>query len=141
MTAFDLYSAIRARFEAQVQLPLSLPTVYDNGPDTHPDDSLWARWTIQVPPGGTRQVQISVPVDRTTGVAIAQVFQPVAQGDKAALDAGVAIANAFRRVTDNGVRFKVPTVRTVGRDGGAGGAGGKWWQVNVICPFECDEIP
>lgn len=134
MATFEtLHNAIRSRFETQVETPQSITAVYDNGPDEHPDDALWVRWTVL--PGASNQIELGAnPSYRTVGVAVAQIFQPIKQGDKAALELADVIVTTFRAVTDTGVKFLVPSVRVVGRDGA-------WWQVNVTCPFQCDETP
>lgn len=124
-------SVIRTRFETLVEGPLSLPTVYDNAPDPHLDDAAWARLTINY--GDSRLLEIGArPSYRTIGSAIAQLFYPVETGDGDALEAADVVSSAFRRVTVTGVKFLVPSVKSVGRTE-------KWWQVNVTCPFQCDE--
>jgi len=127
------HNAIRSRFKTQIEDVRSVSVTYDNGPDTHPDDETWIRFTIR--PGGSAAIEVgpSSPV-RTVGVAIAQIFVPVEAGDKVGLDHATAILAAFSQQTAGGVQYKTPTWRVVGREP----RDSKWWQINVTCPFECE---
>lgn len=135
MTRKQLHNTIRARFKALVADAIEggLPTQYDNdGAFEKPDDSRWCRFTVLL--GDSFQSELgSARTTRTAGVAIAQVFVPVGQGDAEALDVADGIEPHFRQVTADGVVWKTPRTKTVGRDGA-------WWQVNVTCPFHADAI-
>jgi hypothetical protein len=130
-TFAEIAEIARTRFQAQIEMPESLKVVYDNAPDPHLDDQRWARFAVR--PGASRLLEIGArPSYRTIGVAIAQLFHPVESGDGPGLELADIVATAFRRVTVTGLRFLVPSVQSVGRSD-------KWWQVNVTCPFQCDE--
>ena len=79
MSIADVSSAIRRLYEADHS---SRDTEHDNDPRTHPDDAEWIRFSIR--PGDATQVSIGgsassgQPVrERTSGVAIAQIFTPL----------------------------------------------------------------
>lgn len=111
----------------------ALPTQYDNdGAFTKPEGAVWCRFSIL--PGETLQIEMGdLNRYRTVGVAMAQVFTPVGQGDKEALIVADAIKTAFRAVSAGGVVFKTPSLQVVGRSGDE-------WQQNVNCPFYVDEV-
>ena len=130
-TFAEIGSIARQRFQTQVEVPESLKVVYDNAPDPHLDDQPWARFTVR--PGASRLLEVGArPAYRTIGSVIAQLFHPVETGDGPGLELADVVALAFRRITVSGLRFLVPSVQNVGRSD-------KWWQVNVTCPFQCDE--
>jgi len=105
--------------------------VYDNAPDPKHDKEPWAR--VNVSYGQSRLLELGArPSYRTVGALVAQLFFPVESGDGDALEMADVVATAFRRVTASGLRFTVPSIKNVGRSD-------SWWQVNVTCPFQCDE--
>ena len=129
-----LGNTIRSRFKTQIADILSLPTQYDNQSYTKPANVLWCRLTIltgesfQASFGGAGGKRF-----RTPGTMVAQLFNPVGLGDKAALAAADSIVAAFRAVTDTGVVFRTPSVQRIGRTESE-------WQINVTCPFYVDDI-
>lgn len=126
-----MFSAVRTRFESLVEVPLSLEVVYDNGPDPHEDAKTWARFSVK--PGPSNLAELGdVRTYRTVGVAIASLYQPVETGDDEIQQIAKTIVPLFRGLTAGGVKYLVPSVTVVGRDR-------SWWQVNVTCPFRCDE--
>jgi hypothetical protein len=132
MNRENMYNAIRSRFKTQVaDKTAGLVVIYDNAPFTD-SDVRWVRFTIKT--GDTTQRTIGAQKTyRTIGIAIAQIFVPVDQGDRDALQLADTITAAFRSVTDQGVRYQTPSTKNVGRTD-------QWWQVNVTCPFFADEI-
>lgn len=132
MTFETLANAIRSRFKTQVVGSTGLAVAYDNAPFTEPADSKWVRFAVleadssQVSLGTGRRF-------RTPGVAVAQIFVPIQQGDKDALVLADQIKLAFRAQSVGGVVYKTPSLRRVGRTG-------KWYQINVNCPFYADDI-
>ena len=70
---------------------------------------------------------------RELGLAVAQIFIPVEQGDAQGWRLAEAVGRVFRAVTVDGIKFKSPSIQMIGRDGG-------WWQFNVACPFDFDRI-
>jgi len=134
MSFETLHSNVRTRFRTEVEDTQSIVVVYDNGPDNHPDDAIWARWTVT--PGASRSIEAGPsPTVRTVGVAVAKLYQPIEEGDRDLLQLVDVVVSAFRNVHDtvNGIRYRTPSVRVVGRPND-----GKWWQINVVCPFQCD---
>lgn len=117
-----------------IELGLNVPTQFDNQAQFQkPDNSEWVRFSIR--PAVSTQVDITSnnPRTRTTGVILIQIFSPLGKGDKAAMQLADAIKAQFRMVTAEGVTYQEPTITTVGEREG-------WWQVNVTCPFQYDEI-
>lgn len=123
---------ICARMEA-VATALAVETCFDAFEEPlHDASDTWVRFSVL---GGQRFVaQRGIPLTyRTPGIALAAIYTPLEQGDKAGLRIADAIADAFRAVTDRGVTFKTPLVREVARDGA-------WWRVDVTCPYQWDEF-
>lgn len=118
-------NVIRSHFKTNIADALSVSVLYDNAPFVQPDT--WIRHTILESQGRTVQ---SSPVQRHRhpGRTVSQIFIPYSQGEEPGLDLGDSIASAYRAVTIDGILFRTPTLKTVGRSG-------KWWQINVDCPF------
>lgn len=133
MSLESIHDAIRSRFNSQVATPQSLTVVYDNGPDGHPDDTLWARWTIHGGDNAQREVGGSTNTYRRIGVAIAELYAPPNDGDEGVLQLADVIEAAFRSVTASPVRFQTPRTRIVGQQD-------NWFRVNVVCPWYADEL-
>jgi hypothetical protein len=116
-----------------VSILSALPTQYDNdGAMVKPEGARWCRFSIR--PGETLQVETGgTSRYRTSGVAIAQIFEQIGQGDKDHLVIADAIKTAFRAVSASGVRFQTPYHEVIGRQGDE-------WQVNVVIPFYVDEV-
>lgn len=129
---------MRARYKTKVIDLEDVPTQYDNQAEEDkqfrkPDNTEWVRMNIR--PAASVQVDICPgrPRSRTTGSIIFQVFSPVGKGDAAAIKLADKIKAAFRMVTADGIVYFEPTITTVG-------VTQSWWQVNVTCPFQYDEI-
>ena len=135
MTFETLANTIRGRFDSEIALNKNLPTQYDNQDKDKPADNImWCRFTIKE--GQTIRKSIGSPGNnrfRTPGIAIAQIFAPLSQGDKDALQMADNINQAFRAVCISGVHFRVPYIKRVGRVDSN-------YQVNVICEFYADDI-
>jgi len=128
-----MHTAIRRRYAEQIVATSSHKTLYDGqtGFDK-PTDALWVRMTILV--GSTTQASLgATPIVRTNGVVTWNIFNPIGKGDKAARELGDRIAAKFRLVTEDDVRYQVPTITNVG-------VTDDWWQLNVTAPFIFDEI-
>jgi hypothetical protein len=125
---------VRSRFKTQIADVESLVTQYDNQSLDNPDNEIWCRLTIKS--GETTQESIGSPSsnrDRTSGVMIAQLFAPIGKGDGELKELADVIRAAFKRVTQDGVTFKTPSIYEQGiREG--------MWQINVVCPFYADDI-
>lgn len=132
----EIAAVIRQRFATQIATPLSLQVAYDNAPFTPPASGRWCRLAVLL--GAQAQVEIGMPRFRTVGVAIAQLFDPVGQGDGAQLDVVDAIVDAFRSVSIAGpphIAFQPPYVSAPPIRDDA------WWTVAVTIPFRADEFP
>jgi hypothetical protein len=131
----EVGDSIRTWFGDQVEGPDSLPTLYDDAPFTQPDTARWVRFTILE--GGSVAVENrgGFIAHRTTGLAIAQIFVQLGIGDGLALQTADTIADAFRSVSVDGISFRAPVVSSIGE-----GRDGKWWQVNVACPFSYETL-
>jgi len=132
MTFEAMANIIRSRFKNQVVGATGLLVAYDNAPFDEPDNAVWVRFTVLT--GDSDQASFGAQKRfRTIGIAVAQIFQPIMQGDKASLALADRIVTAFRSVTDSGVVFKTPSLRRVGRTE-------KFNQINVSCPFYADDV-
>ncbi len=133
MTEAALHNAIRARFEAQITngSPV-LWTVFDNQDKAPPTDgSRWCRFTVRR--ANSRRLTCGTAEYRKSGVAFAQIFGPVGEGDGELLAIADRIVTAFQGVTAAGVKYKTVTTRPIGQDGNL-------YQVNVEFPFEADSV-
>lgn len=124
-------ATISDRFDSVIAVPESVTTLYDNDPTDKPQHTMWVHFTLQEGETFVRTLG-TVKTYRTPGIATAQIFIPVGQGDKDALALADKIKTAFRAIRVSGVVFKTPSVRRVGRTD-------SWWQLNVSCPFYADE--
>jgi hypothetical protein len=128
------FNAIRSKFNTDVTTGLSLPTQFDNDP-TEPDKSaLWCRFTIL--PANSKQKSVGAPganIFRTPGLAIAQLFGPLGQGDGDLLGKADDIIEAFCNTYTSGVHFGTPSIKQLGNDG-------SFWQVNIAMEFWIDQL-
>ena len=132
-----MFNAIRSRFKTLVEdvADPALPTEYDNAPFQQPENTQWCRWSIRPASRTQMDVGSSTKRKRTVGVAIAQIFLPLEQGDKAHLVVADAIEAVFKPGAAAGVTYRTPEIVVVGRAND-----NKWWQVNVTCPFYADDV-
>lgn len=130
MTYAEIHNAVRSRFESQVSESQSLPTLYDNDGERPPEDnSPWCR--LMVFDGDTTRVEVGAPTYRKYGVAIAELYGPVGEGDGGLLTLIDAIVAAFLGVTAGGVRYRTVHAERVGENGGV-------YQINVVIRYEAD---
>jgi hypothetical protein len=130
----SLHNTIRSRFNSLVTGPRSLPTIFDNEGEQQDTSVIYCRLAIlntdseqQDMGGGSTQRE------RTIGLMVAELYGPVERGDGNLLQEADFIKSQFRRTTADGVTWRTPKVRTIGRDGES-------WQINVTCPFYADVI-
>jgi hypothetical protein len=116
-----------------VTIMSALPTQYDNDASfDRPVGAPWCRFTVLQ--GDTRQVSCGgAKRFRLPGVAVAQLFIPIGEGDKRGLELADDVNVAFRSLTASGVKFMSPSVQNMGRQEGE-------WQLNVSCPFFADDL-
>lgn len=133
----DIENAIQARFGTLVEDAESVAVQYPNALPISIDTLLlWVRLTILF--ADSIQVSIGSPGAqrvRHPGQMIAQIFSKIGEGTGTARELADKIRAAFSRVTADGVTYRTPSIVKVQRD-----ADGKWWQINVVCPFYSDEI-
>lgn len=125
---------IRARFEALVTNGTPpVPTRFDNLPGfTEPEGAAWA--ALEVVHSGRRLVD-SIGTYRTLGSVIVQIRQPLNRGTSMADAVALAVDEAFgRRTKADGVLYRAPERHRRGPEIG------KWWRVDVVVPFQFDEI-
>lgn len=131
-------NAIRTRFSTQWALGSNHPVAYPNAELANkPADDVWLRFSVQ--DGGAAQISMGDPGNnfhRHTGIVTVMIFTPLNQGDAEALQVADEVAAIFRGWQDPTTRvfFRTPPfVRRIGEDG-------KWYHVNVLCPFERDTL-
>jgi hypothetical protein len=127
-----MLNGIRADFDANIAVPLTLPTQYDNGPFTKPPiPSTWARMTLLV--GESDQIELGGPTRtfRTTAIMAINLFGGLEVGDAGLVTIADAIANRYRATTRAGALFLTPTINRGVRDE-------PYWSVPVFCPFHAD---
>lgn len=96
---------------------------------------IWARFTIK--PAGSSLADIGGLTKRIRirGVAICQIFGEVGKGAGYVLDKASVVEDRYTLLTFEKVTFQIPSVHNVGKT-----PDGKWWQVNVVCPFYADRF-
>lgn len=135
MTIETIANSIRSRFGTTVEDVESVTVHYDNEPFESPGDSAWIRCHIVFGEAVRRSLGSSSSRYRSVGVMMANIYTPIGKGDKAGLAIAETVRDAFRSVTADGISYRVPSVIPVGRSDN-----GKWWQINVNCPFYFDEL-
>lgn len=135
MTIEAAHNAIRARFETQ--WGATTPVQYPNVKFESPDESPWVR--VAIIDADANWASMGVPgsnIERHRGQVTVQIFVPSGTGEGAATEYADQVKAIFRSWRDapSGLRFLVPPyARTIGVDG-------KWYQVNVVAPFEFDDF-
>jgi len=103
---------------------------YDNDPRDTPNNVNWLKININF--GDSSQYEIGVQSYRIVGIFTIQIFTKIGVGIADGLDiANIIVDNFTNLVLDNGIRFSVPDIKNVGRDGNL-------WQINVNCNFVID---
>ncbi|HEY7822452.1 MAG TPA: phage tail terminator-like protein [Acidimicrobiia bacterium] len=129
------HSAIRQRFETvwASRTPAQMPNVKFDAPD----DAAWVRLTIvQAAANWASYGDPGNNVERNTGQVTVQIFVPSGTGEGLALEYADVVKGMFRdwRDASSGLRFLVPPyARQIGVDG-------KWYQINVVAPFQFDDF-
>lgn len=134
------HNAIRTRFNTQWTAGSysAVPVAWANAEFDPPSEDEWVRVTIvdaaafKVSFGGFIGAGDNY---RHPGVVVVNIFVPLNVGDGLALAMADEIASIFRAWQDatTRTRFFTPYVTRVGVDG-------NWFQVNVTCPFDRDEL-
>ena len=134
MTYAVAHAAIRTRFETQwgATTAVQFPNVKFNVPN-----SSWVRLNIEQ--AGANWAGFGDPgnnPERNFGQVTMQIFTESGEGEGTALALADAARAVFRSWRDaaSGVRFLVPPyARQIGPDG-------KWYQTNVVAPFQFDDF-
>lgn len=131
MSYVAAHNAIRARFNAQ--WGSTTPIIWDNAIGV-PPETAWVRFVVA--DGSASQITFGAATDlfRHLGMATIMIFSPANAGDGAALALADTALAVFRKWSDltSGVKFlQSPYAQTVGLEG-------KWFHVNVLCPFQWD---
>lgn len=135
MTYAVAHSAIRLRFETvwAALTPAQMPNVKF----TIPTSGSWVR--LNIVDSGADRASMGDPgnnIERNLGQVTVQVFAPSGDGEGEANELADAVRDIFRDWQDSasGLRFRVPPyARQIGAEG-------KWYQVNVVAPFEFDDF-
>ena len=135
MTVAAVLQAVRDRFDAMVATPLDLRTIHDNAPEPADPRATWCRFVVDLV--SADQLTVGRVLVRSTGLATAQLFVPVARGDGVALDLAQAVIDVFRGATISSpaIRF-TPAPSLVGPSELSGG----WVARTVRIPFRSDEV-
>lgn len=123
--------AMRRLFLEEVKPFRPEPTQFDNQTDgfVMPENSMWMRFNVLE--GETVQMDIcATPFTETSGSVIVNCFAPLGKGTGELRTLADFVASVFRLRTKYEVTYRVPSILTVGRSDN-----GRWWQVNVTCPF------
>lgn len=132
------HKAIRERFDDQ--WADTLASVHNNV-DFTPDKTATQNGYVRVTIADAAAIWASMGapgsnVQRNAGLVTLSVFTPSGNGDALALAYADQLAAIFRSWSHSasGVRFRVPPyVRQIGKNG-------KWYQLNVLAPFERDSL-
>lgn len=128
-TMEEIQNVIRQHFKEEFADVQSISVQYDNAHFEPPDSEPWVRLSIL----GGSTLRTESGRYRTTGVIDASIFTPVGIGDQRALSLADLITNVFKPSTVHGVKFRLPSVSSVGTSG-------RYWQVTVSCPFLVNEV-
>ena len=125
------HDVIRARIDDYATAQ-GLEVAWDNAPFTETDGEMFI--ACRIVDGPIRSVEVGPTLRRRcSGKAIVEFRAPIGTGTRDVLRAVDALALEFRAASDSGVRFGVPSARTVGRSG-------RHWLVIVDVPYRVDEI-
>lgn len=127
-----LHDTIRGLFSSLVSVPLSIETAWDNAAPPMVVGDAWCRARVITSTARTAGTG-TTRIRRQVGILKVLVAGPVGSGDRDILRVVDAIANAFRARTSGGVRFQVPNVSVLGRQGAS-------WVHVVDVPFTADEV-
>lgn len=123
-------STVRQRFMDLVATPLQVPVRMDNEPDIEDLGKLWSRLYVKC---GVVDEELGGGVATVTGGAAAILLAPLGSGTSAVLAVADALTSAFRARQVNGIQYGSPSLTRAGRVG-------RWWQINVICPFTYEQL-
>ncbi len=139
VTENEILDRLKARWDADGDSsPFALLYADVRGPSTPTDaNTAWAKATVNF--GSSEQASLvdnsGVKRWERTGFLTVQLFTPVGEGHTLSNKLKKTVVNAFEgHRTPNGVTF-IESIRFVPI-----GSDGNWYQLNVLVPFESDEI-
>jgi len=144
VTLTAVNQAILGRFKSLLELGgdggAALATRYPNDPRAEPDTGPWALVTLRE--GVREQLTIAPPIrSRTDGSRLyVDLYDEIGIGTKPLTDTAQRVLAAFQRqALVSGTTEIVFETPGYGAGGSAGQREGKWWRVQVTCPFHVDD--
>ena len=126
------HNAIRTVIYDDLATPQGVEVAWDNVDVSQPDDAWWV--ALEIFDGPVRTVEVGTTLRRrVSGTFRLGVYAPLNTGTRASLRMVDELASVLRSARGSGVRYGVPTARTIGRSG-------KHWLVIADVPFTSDEI-
>ena len=132
-----MYRAAMDEFDVQVSSAFSYSYQADNMQFARPADSIWARTRVMFD-GGREVMTGSGVVYRKNGRLEVEWYVPIETGWDEILTAVDRTVSVFRRSEVGILTFRTPVTRQRGRVT-AEERRGKWWRIDVACPFLSDE--
>jgi hypothetical protein len=134
MNLDTLKTKIRQRFNTQITVAQDIATQYDNDGTQKLDEGSdpWVRLSFSAIAVNLIELGGDGKRHRASGAFVASIFVPVSSGTKRSSELVTAISTAFDSQTVDSVKYLAVTE-------GPGTQSGKWWRVNVSCPFWYDE--
>lgn len=130
MTEDVIEQVLRERVATLVVAALAWPVQWPNTSISVRDDAAF----LKVTNVWTESEQVTAgrnPRFRDRGTLILSLFTPLDAGEKASLDASVIVRAAMRATSVGDLTLRTPSLSKLG-------ARGKWYQVNVNCPWYAD---
>lgn len=125
---------IRTRYNSLRDL--SIPVSWPNESFTVPNPpTIYARFSIVNGDEGQINIGSQNPVFRRLGLIYISLFAPPNTGDGIIRVKADDVAKIFRNWCGATIRCRAATVKSLGIDKATG-----WFQVNVVIPFQQDEI-
>lgn len=128
----EWHATIRSLLYYEFAVPLGAYISFENVEPSQPDGLLWM--SADILDGPVQLVELGSPKRlRVSGRVRVSIHAPLGTGVRDSMRMVDALASAIRAASDFGVRFGVPSARTVGRSG-------RHWLVIVDVPYRVDEI-
>ena len=129
------YNTIRTRFNTQ--MVANNPTVKISWPNTNfkiPNGS-WVDFSIQDGAAIQNSTGASTNNFRHVGIVMISCYAATGDGDKTAITLADSVAAIFRAWQSGGITFRAPNISVVGQT-----TAKKFYQIDVICPFQRDTL-
>lgn len=133
MTEETIESTLRQRVNTEIVGVLGWPVQWSNTAIDVRDNESFIKVTNV---WGTSEQNTAGrnPRFRDHGTLMIGLFTPVDAGDKAALDAAVIVRAAMRSISIGDLTLQTPSIQKLG-------AQGKWYHINIACPWYADNHP